>query len=77
MRLLVVEDERKLAQVLAAGLRAADYDVVVAATGEDGFFEVNREAFDLILLDVMLPDAAVSRSSGRCDNGVSRLPCSS
>jgi two-component system copper resistance phosphate regulon response regulator CusR len=55
VRLLVVEDERKLAQILASGLRAADYDVVVAATGEDGFFEVNREAFDLILLDVMLP----------------------
>jgi two-component system copper resistance phosphate regulon response regulator CusR len=55
VRVLVVEDERKLAQVLAAGLRAADYDVVVAATGEDGFFQVNAEAFDLILLDVMLP----------------------
>jgi two-component system copper resistance phosphate regulon response regulator CusR len=55
VRVLIVEDERKLAQVLAAGLRAADYDVVVAATGEDGFFQVNAEAFDLILLDVMLP----------------------
>jgi two-component system copper resistance phosphate regulon response regulator CusR len=55
VRVLIVEDERKLAQVLAAGLRAADYDVVVAATGEDGFFQVSAEAFDLVLLDVMLP----------------------
>ena len=55
MRVLVVEDERKLAQVLAAGLRAEHYDVVVADTGEDGFFHISSEAFDLVLLDVMLP----------------------
>jgi two-component system copper resistance phosphate regulon response regulator CusR len=55
VRVLVVEDERKLAQVLAAGLRAEHYDVVVADTGEDGFFHVSSEAFDLVLLDVMLP----------------------
>jgi len=55
VRILVVEDERKLAQVLAKGLRAEHYDVVVADTGEDGFFHVSSEAFDLVLLDVMLP----------------------
>jgi DNA-binding response OmpR family regulator len=55
VRVLVVEDERKLAQVLAAGLRAEHYDVVVADTGEDGFFHVSSEAFDLVVLDVMLP----------------------
>jgi DNA-binding response OmpR family regulator len=52
---LVVEDERKLAQVLTAALDAEHYDVVVAATGEDGFFRVNAEAFDLVILDLMLP----------------------
>jgi DNA-binding response OmpR family regulator len=55
MRVLVVEDERKLAQILAAALEAEHYDVVVASTGEDGFFRANAESFDLIILDLMLP----------------------
>ena len=55
VRILVVEDERKLAQVLASALRAEHYDVVVAPTGEDGFFRANAEAFDLVVLDLMLP----------------------
>ncbi len=55
MRVLVVEDERKLADVLAAALRAEHYDVAVAANGEDGFFRANAEVFDLVVLDLMLP----------------------
>ena len=55
MRVLVVEDERKLAEVIASALRAEHYDVVVAATGEEGFFRANAEVFDLLVLDVMLP----------------------
>ena len=55
MRVLVVEDERKLAEVIASALRAEHYDVVVAATGEEGFFQANAEVFDLLVLDVMLP----------------------
>ena len=55
MRVLVVEDERKLAQVLSSALQAEHYDVVVAATGEDGFYRANAEQFDLVVLDLMLP----------------------
>ena len=55
MRVLVVEDERKLAQILTSALQGEHYDVVVAPTGEDGFFRANAEAFDLVVLDVMLP----------------------
>jgi DNA-binding response OmpR family regulator len=55
VRLLVVEDERKLAQVLCSALQAEHYDVVVAATGEDGFYRANAEVFDLVVLDLMLP----------------------
>jgi two-component system copper resistance phosphate regulon response regulator CusR len=55
VRLLIVEDERKLAQALASALRGEHYDVVIACTGEDGFFRANAEAFDLVVLDVMLP----------------------
>jgi two-component system copper resistance phosphate regulon response regulator CusR len=55
VRVLVVEDERKIAQILVSALEAEHYDVVVARTGEDGFFRANAEAFDLVVLDVMLP----------------------
>ena len=55
MRVLVVEDERKLAQVVASSLEAEHYEVVVAPTGEDGFYRLNAEQFDLVVLDLMLP----------------------
>jgi DNA-binding response OmpR family regulator len=55
VRVLVVEDERKLAEVVTSALRAEHYDVVVASTGEEGFFRANAEVFDLLVLDVMLP----------------------
>ena len=55
VRVLVVEDERKLAQVLASALAAEHYEVVVASTGEDGFYRLNAEQFDLVVLDLMLP----------------------
>ena len=54
-RILVVEDERKVAQALREGLESESYSVVVARTGEDGFFLANSERFDLVVLDVMLP----------------------
>ena len=53
--MLVVEDERKLAHVVSSALQAEHYDVVVAATGEDGFYRANAELFDLVVLDLMLP----------------------
>ena len=55
VRVLIVEDERKLAQVLSSALQAEHYVVVVAATGEDGFYRANAELFDLVVLDLMLP----------------------
>jgi two-component system, OmpR family, copper resistance phosphate regulon response regulator CusR len=55
VRVLVVEDERKLAHVISSSLEAEHYDVVVAATGEDGFYRANAELFDLVVLDLMLP----------------------
>src|SRR3989449_4473071 len=55
MRVLVVEDEKKVAKALRDGLEAEHYDVRVAASGEEGFFLVNHEAFDCVVLDLMLP----------------------
>jgi DNA-binding response OmpR family regulator len=55
VRILVVEDEAKVARALKEGLEAEHYEVVVSGTGEDGFFRVSAETFDLIVLDLMLP----------------------
>jgi two-component system copper resistance phosphate regulon response regulator CusR len=55
VRILVVEDERKVAAALQSGLEAERYSVNLAATGEEGFYLANTERFDLILMDVMLP----------------------
>jgi DNA-binding response OmpR family regulator len=55
VRILVVEDERKLARALASALEAEHYEVVVAPTGEEGFFQANAAIFDLVVLDLMLP----------------------
>ena len=55
VRILVVEDEQKVAKALREGLEAERYDVDVASTGEEGFFLVNHQSFDLVLLDLMLP----------------------
>jgi DNA-binding response OmpR family regulator len=54
-RLLVVEDEPKVAQALRDGLEAEGYAVTTAHTGEDGFFLASSQAFDLLLLDLSLP----------------------
>lgn len=55
MRILVVEDEPKVAKALSSGLAAERYDVLVASMGEEAFFLVNEDSFDLVLLDLMLP----------------------
>jgi two-component system OmpR family response regulator len=55
MRVLVVEDERKLAAVLARGLREEGYATDVAERGEDALWMAKSAPYDAILLDVMLP----------------------
>jgi DNA-binding response OmpR family regulator len=55
MRILVVEDEKKVARALREGLEAERFDVTVAGNGEEGFFLVSDQTFDLIVLDLMLP----------------------
>ena len=55
MRLLIVEDDAKVAGALQSGLRAEGYEVVLSRTGEDGFFRATTEPYDLIVLDLGLP----------------------
>lgn len=55
MHILVVEDERELANALKQGIEAEDYSVRVCYTGEEGFYVVQAQPFDLMILDIMLP----------------------
>jgi two-component system, OmpR family, copper resistance phosphate regulon response regulator CusR len=55
MRILIVEDEKKMANALRSGLEAEQFTVSVAHTGEDGFFLASTETFDAVILDIMLP----------------------
>ena len=54
-RILVVEDEASIAFALQLDLRTEGYDVEIASDGESAVERARKEAFDLILLDVMLP----------------------
>jgi DNA-binding response OmpR family regulator len=55
LRILIIEDERKLAEAIAEGLQGNGYEVATARTGEAGIRQMREAAFDLVLLDVMLP----------------------
>ena len=55
MKVLVVEDEPKVADALREGLQAEQYDVAIERTGEGAFYRTATETFDLVLLDLSLP----------------------
>jgi len=55
MRLLIVEDDRKLADFVARGLRAEGFAVDLAADGREGRTYIDSYQYDLLILDLMLP----------------------
>jgi DNA-binding response OmpR family regulator len=55
MRILIVEDEQQMAEVLRRGLCEEGHVVDVARTGSDGLAMATSASFDVIILDVMLP----------------------
>jgi two-component system copper resistance phosphate regulon response regulator CusR len=55
MRLLLVEDDPRIARFLAKGLREQAYAVDVASTGDDALYQAAINSYDLIILDVMIP----------------------
>ena len=54
-RILVVDDEQPVQQLLDRTLRSEGYDVVPALDGEQALTEISKQPFDLVMLDVMLP----------------------
>src|ERR1019366_10010456 len=55
MRILIVEDERRMAELLRQGLTEEGHRITVATDGREGLSVAESGAFDLIVLDVMLP----------------------
>src|SRR5262249_5455555 len=56
MRILVVEDEKRIADFLSRGLQGAGYAVDTASTGSGALDCVQSADYDLVILDLMLPD---------------------
>ena len=55
MRILLVEDEPRMANVIAKGLREQSYAVDVAQDGDAGLYQAAINDYDVIVLDVLLP----------------------
>jgi heavy metal response regulator len=55
MRILVIEDEKKVAEFISNGLAEEGYAVDVAHDGDQGYFLATTNEYDAILLDIMLP----------------------
>lgn len=55
MRILVIEDEAKVANFIVKGLQKSGYDIDLALDGEQGYEKIRENRCDLILLDLMLP----------------------
>jgi two-component system OmpR family response regulator len=73
-RLLVVEDEPNILELLSASLRYAGFDVVTAADGDQAVHAAQRHRPDLIVLDVMLPDMDGFEVLHRLRSGGTRTP---
>jgi two-component system phosphate regulon response regulator PhoB len=57
-RVVIIEDERDVSRLLEFNLRGAGFEVTAAATGAEGFAEVQRTQPDVVVLDLMLPDTS-------------------
>ena len=55
MRLLLVEDDARIARFVAKGLREQAYAVDISVNGDDALYQAAINAYDLIILDVMIP----------------------
>ena len=58
MRILVVEDEARLAELVSDRLKKEKYTVDISNDGEDGMYNALTDIYDLIILDIMLPNVS-------------------
>lgn len=74
MRLLIVEDEKRIADFLTRGLESAGYAVDAAFTGANAIEMVHATGYDLVILDLMLPDMDGMQVLGKIRNRQSSPP---
>ena len=74
MRLLIVEDDRKLAEFVARGLRAERFSVDIAGDGIEGRQYLDTYQYDLLILDLMLPKLSGSELLRRARRSQSTQP---
>ncbi|MEM9158232.1 MAG: response regulator transcription factor [Verrucomicrobiota bacterium] len=55
MKILLVEDERKISDFVCKGLRAQGFAVDLAENGEDGYYLATSQSYDAVVLDIMVP----------------------
>jgi DNA-binding response OmpR family regulator len=55
LKLLLIEDDRKIADAMRRGLEAEGFGVEIASDGRDGLWRATEGSYDLIILDIMLP----------------------
>ena len=77
MRVLLVEDETRVAGFVARGLREHSYAVDVAGDGDAALYQAAVAHYDLVVLDVMLPGKSGTPSAANCAPTVSarRFSC--
>ena len=78
MRIVVVEDDPSLSEILRIALKGGGYDVCLAADGETGLAAVMSARTDLVLLDIMLPKLATRSAAASAPMprlGVYRSSC--
>ena len=54
-KILLIEDDRSLAEVISYNLKQAGYEVLVASDGQDGLLQAQIKSPDIVILDLMLP----------------------
>jgi two-component system, OmpR family, response regulator len=74
MRLLLVEDEKKVSDLVARALRAERYAVDVADDGEQGWALADSYEYDLVILDLMLPGLSGAEILKRIRRKNQRVP---
>jgi len=74
MRLLLVEDDARIARFVAKGLREQTYAVDVATTGEDALYQAAINTYDLVILDVMIPGRDGFEVCGELRKSGQRMP---
>ncbi|NEQ66735.1 MAG: response regulator transcription factor [Symploca sp. SIO2D2] len=55
MKILLVEDEKKISDFVSKGLKAQGFGVDLAENGEDGFYLASSQSYDAVVLDIMVP----------------------